>query len=230
MTLSETQIHEPVNVSDFVSYLAPDFLKDDDDGSDLPLPDLEALQPSAESSGAMSKSSRPVPSRPVPSRTALSNGASPVEESGQPDAAFEEGIEPVTSSSQTTAAVSDTERKRESQDSGHKGQRQQRRGRKRDRPVNTGTDAGSVSATNEGMGSPDPGASSAEISEAITPAGAAESSGEVQSDGPQGDTSDSTDESGSSRPRKQRRGRRRGRGRRTGSDGTSGEAGDKAGS
>ena len=45
MLLTEQSIRQPVDVSGFVTYMAPEFLEDLDDGTDLAVPDIESLRP-----------------------------------------------------------------------------------------------------------------------------------------------------------------------------------------
>lgn len=82
MLLTDEPRYDPVDVSPFVTYLDPEFADDDDDGTDLPVPDLETLRPPPRPDTRRPRSSTRPPADEVPKTD--DDAGPPDEASGEP--------------------------------------------------------------------------------------------------------------------------------------------------
>ena len=221
MTLSEISARQSVDVSDFVSYLDDEYLQNDDDGTDLPLPDLESLHPSEEFSTAVAPSCQPA----TTSKTQITS------DSELTDPEFGDGIglesdakEPDSNSTASETSETDLEASDASQIKAQKGRRRRRpAGRKRNRnraqtSIGNGLDPSQqhgASRERDAFGHTD--ASINEVSTSLPSEISAEPDGTTDSSPPRETAGDAA-----SGPRNRRRRRRRGQRKRSRSDGPSG--------
>jgi|GEM_PF-6344560 len=179
-----------IDVSPFVTYMEPEFLVDDDDGSDLPLPDLAELAPNPqESSGRRKRTGRPL-------RDTVDELSAAVELESDDD--FGEGILADTPADISNRDQSQIDSNPETEADATPRKKPRRRRRRRNRVRSDHSAEGSVT---DAHGLPAP-----ETQTARSPAVAGDGATEEESTG-----------TGRKRRRRRRRGRRSG-GKRDGTD------------
>ena len=204
---------EPVDVSSFVHYMEPEFLQDNDDGTDLPLPDLAELAPAPqERRSGRNRGGRPLRDLPHDDKQQENTESSDASEES-----FGEGLVDEEAAATTNADASLPES--ETQTTETEKPKRRRRRRRRGRDDGAGTEATRPHDGNAGDESDD---------------------GPVQSEGTAAsvstDSASNSDESAAApdgkRRRRRRRNRRKGSGRTptgdTNSTGTPGTPGDSS--
>ncbi len=233
MEFSEAPPVPAPDVSTFVSYMTPDLQQDDDDGTDLPLPDLKSLLPETDSSSRRSRPTTPLrdtwTDTPDADEDSFGEGIEadsvPATEPDPESTVSREG-QPDSSAESTTEPTGESPAKR-------KPRRRRRRGRRGGRKPESSADQPAQTSAGETVAPATDKSGPADDRQQHSAQSLPDSgrSGTGSQDGPDGSTDGSTEgKDGTAKPRKRRRRRRRGPRKKNspssgGADNASGSAG-----